>query len=206
MSTTASRTPLWAVLLLIIGFGAAAAVGGVFVGKLLGAGEERTAQVLRVAQGEEQVILVTAPISEEKIEKEDPKFLNLIDIPGNERMTLVRVEYNAKFGIEGKEVDIRATGENAYRITIPEFIGLGMSDPTMSLASEDNGVLSWTTPSIDKSKLMEEILATGASEAHIDGFRPLLEEQAELFYTRIIESINPEATIEFSFSDEPLKD
>ena len=35
---------------------------------------------------------------------------------------------------------------------------------------------------------------------HIEGFRPVLEEQAVTFYTRIVSSIEPDATLEFEFT------
>jgi hypothetical protein len=114
---------------------------------------------------------------------------------------LVRYEYDAKFGIEGKDVEITKTGDNAYLITIPEFIYLGYANPDLSVASEENGLLSWTTPEIDTTEVFEELLSEQAVAQHVDGIRLTLEEQAELFYSKIVTAIDPKITLEFAFTD-----
>lgn len=202
-------TPTWAkvllvvmVLLLISG----AVIGGIAVGKFFGAAESRDTQVIRSIKGEEQVILVTAGMTDVKGENGDGLKLaigdwNLFTLPGSERSVLVRYEYDAKFGIEGKDVDIRQTGDNTYLVSIPEFIYLGYANPDLSIADEKNGLLSWTTPEIDKTDVFEALLSESFIEQHIDGFRPMLEQQAETFYTRIVHAIDPSITLEFEFAE-----
>ena len=201
-------TPVWAkimlvvFILLLIG---GAAVAGITVGKFLGATEARDTQVIRSIKGEEQVILLTAGMTDVQEERNDGLKLavgdfQLFTLPGTERSVLVRYEYDAKFGIEGKNVAIDQTGENSYRITIPEFIYLGYANPDLSVAKEENGALSWTTPKIDITGVFEEILSDQAVDEHIDGFRPMLEEQAETFYTKVVKAIDPTITLEFEFT------
>lgn len=154
------RTPLWAKILLVLVFVvviAAAAVGGIAVGRFFGAQESRDTQVIRSIKGEEQVILLTAGMTDVKEEKADGLKLaigdlQLFTLPGTERSMLVRYEYDAKFGIEGRDVDIRPTGNDSYLVTIPKFNYLGYADPDLSVAGEKNGALSWTTPEIDKAQ------------------------------------------------------
>ena len=43
--------------------------------------------------------------------------LGLFELPGSERALLLRYEYDAKFGIEGKDVKISTIGDNAYLIS-----------------------------------------------------------------------------------------
>ena len=210
-STTAPRrrTPGWAKILLILFvllLVGAAAFGGLSVGKALGATESRDTQVIRSIRGEEQVVLLSAGMTDVKEDRGDGLKLAIGDIqlftlPGTERSILVRYEYDAKFGIEGKDVEIVQTGDNSYRITIPEFIYLGYSDPDLSVADEENGILSWTTPEIDTSEIFEELLSSQVVSEHIDGFRSVLEEQAKTFYTKIVTAIDPDIVLEFTFAE-----
>lgn len=201
-TTTPSRrkTPIWAMALLILVIAAIAALAGLAVGRFLGATEERDVQVVRSVKGEEQVILLTAGLTDIKEERNNQTFFGLFDIPLSDRTMFIRYEFDAKFGIEGKEVGIEPLGDKSYRITIPEFIFLGYDDPNFSIATESSGILSWTTPAIDTLQATREILTDEAVAEHTEGFRPLLEEQAVRFYTRIVSSIEPEATLEFEFT------
>jgi len=200
-STTArSKTPVWAVVLLTVVIAAVAAFAGLTVGKFLGAGEERDVQVVRSVKGEEQVILMTAGLADIKEERTNQTFFGLFNIPLSDRTTFLRFDFDAKFGIEGKDVEIESLGNNSYLVTIPEFMFLGYDNPEFSVATESNGILSWTTPEIDKLKAVKEILSDNAVTEHIEGFRPLLEEQAVTFYTRIASSIDPDVTLEFEFA------
>ncbi|WP_298943238.1 hypothetical protein [uncultured Microbacterium sp.] len=212
-TTTAARrrTPLWAKILLIlfvlflIG---AAGFGGMIVGKFLGASEERDVQVIRSITREEQIILVTAGVGDIKEENSDGLKVAIpglealaFDVPGTDRSILVRYDFDAKLGIEGKDVKIEHLGEKSYRISIPEFIYLGNDDPKISIASEKNGLLSWTTPEIDKLALAEAVLDDETVVKTIEGSRPVLEEQARIFYTNIITAIDPDITLDFVYAD-----
>lgn len=203
-----TKTPVWAKILLVIlvlALIAGAALVSFNIGTFVGATESRDTQVIRSIKGEEQVILVTAGMTDVQEEREDGLKLGIGDwdlftLPGSERSVLVRYEYDAKFGIEGKDVDITQTGDDSYLITIPQFIYLGYANPDLSVADEENGLLSWTTPAIDTTEVFEELLSEQAVDQHIDGFRPLLEVQAETFYTRIVHAIDPAITLEFEFT------
>lgn len=201
MMKAETRAPAWAKVMLVLVLVAAAAAAGVLIGKLLGATEERDTQVLRSVKREQEVILLTAGITEIKEERENQSFFDLFDIPGSERVMFVRYEVDAKFGFEGDKVDIKRTGDNAFRITVPEFAYLGYDNPSFETATESNGILSWTTPPIDTFSFVEEELSEEAIVTHIEGFRPLLEDQARTFYTNIIASIAPDASIDVVFAE-----
>lgn len=198
-STSRRGMPVWAVILLILIIGVGATFAGFSVGKILGADETRDVQVVRSVRGEEQVILMTAGITDVKEQRDNQKFFGLFDIPLSDRTVFLRYEFDAKFGIEGKDVRIDRTGDKEYRITIPKFQFLGYDNPDFSVATESNGLLSWTTPEIDKLKATEELLGDDAVGKHLDGLRPILEVQANKFYSRIVSSIDPEATLTFAF-------
>lgn len=202
------KTPIWAKILLVVFvllLVGGAAIVGLNVGKFIGATESRDVQVIRSITGEEQVILVTAGMTDVQEEREDGLQLGIGDwdfftLPGSERSVLIRYEYDAKFGVEGKDVEISRTGDDSYLITIPEFVYLGYANPDLSVANEENGILSWTTPEIDTTEVFEELLSEQAVAQHIDGFRLTLEEQAEQFYSKIVHAIDPAITLEFDFA------
>lgn len=197
------KTPLWAKLLLaffVILLVAGAGYAGLSVGKWLGATESRDTQVIRSITREEQVILLSAGMADVKEENGNGlSVFGLFNIPGTERHMLVRYEFDAKLGIEGRDVKITSTSDNTYRVTIPEFKFLGYENPDISIAENTNGPLSWTTPEIDREKLVESVLSDEMVSSSIEGFRPVLEEQARAFYSAIITSIDPEITLDFEF-------
>jgi hypothetical protein len=200
----AKKTPWWAkalIVLFVLLLVAVAAFAGLTVGKFLGATETRDTQVIRSITRAEQVILVTAGITDVMEERGDGlNVFGLFELPGSERALLLRYEFDAKFGIEGKDVKFSTIGDNAYLISIPAFTFLGYENPDLSVAKEENGLLSWTTPEIDKLEVIEKVLTEEAVATHIDGLRPVLEEQARSFYTSIITSIDPDVTLEFEFT------
>lgn len=198
------RTPFWAKLLLVffvlllIG---GAAVGGIVVGKLMGATEARDVQVVRSIVREEQVILLTMGLTENLDERGDGlSVFGWFDLPGTERQKLIRYDFDAKFGIEGKDVKITSLGERNYRVSIPEFKFLGYDNPEFTVASESNGLLSWTTPEIDNLDVVERELSNKAVASHIEGVRPVLEEQARKFYTDILTALDQNITVDFEFA------
>lgn len=201
-----ARAPWWAKVLLmlfVLGLIAAGVFAGHAWGRFTGATETRDTQVIRSVTQESQIILASTGVTnilEEETKGLDVLGLGLFTLPGSERKMLVRYEYDAKFGIEGGDVQIEQTGENTYRITIPEFISLGYENPDVHIASEANGVLSWTTPEIDKAEIIERVLTPEAMDEHLEGLRPLLEESARDFYTRIVHAIDPEARLSFEFA------
>lgn len=198
------KSPVWARFLLvfvIVLAVLAAMVGAYFVGSMLNAGESRDVQVVRSVQTEEQVILLTVGITDIKEEQDNQDFFGLFDIPLSDRTVFFRYEFDAKFGIDGRNVVITPTGDKTYAITIPPFEVLGNDDPKFSVATEANGLLSWATPEIDELAIAEEVLAKESIAEQLDNFRPLLEDQAVNFYSRIVESIDPEVTLTFEFSE-----
>ncbi|MDF2916020.1 MAG: hypothetical protein K0S70_237 [Microbacterium sp.] len=204
-----ARTPLWAKVLLVLFVAsliAAGAYAGFTAGKSAGATETRDTQVIRSVTAEEEVVLMTSGVAGVLEERGDGlDVFGLFELPGSERALFVRYEFDAKLGVEGKDVKVREVDQNSYLISIPKFVSLGYDQPELSRATEENGILSWTTPEIDQLEIAEAVLSgrDGTeydSTSHIDGLRPLLEEQARAFYTRIVTSIDPDAIVEFEFA------
>ena len=68
---------------------------------------------------------------------------------------------------------------------------------------QDNGLLSWITPDIDTADMITDILNGPAQEEYLDSYDDLLQAQAEVFYERLITSIDPDADTKFEFRSSP---
>lgn len=204
------KTPIWAKILLVVVIvaviGVAALVSFNF-GKLFGATESRDVSVIRSITREEQVVLVTTGVGDTLEERGDGFEISIpgleafaFDLPATDRTLLVRYDFDAKLGIEGKDVSITHVEGDSYRISIPEFIYLGYANPDISVVTEKNGVLSWTTPEIDKFAVIEKVVDAQMITETVEGARPVLEEQAQQFYSNIIHAIDPSIELEFTFA------
>lgn len=198
-----TKTPGWAKFLLVLFVVlliAAAAIGGLWLGKSFGASEQREIQVIKSVELQEQVVLLRSAIADLK-PRADIQDINGVAIPWTDRSVLLQYEFDTMVGIDGEEVTITRTADNAFLVSIPDFILIGIDEPKYTVVNESNGVLSFLTPEIDTLKLTEEVLTDEVKTEHIDGLRPLLEVQAESFYTNIINAIDPDVTLEFKFAN-----
>lgn len=162
--------------------------------------EERHAQVLTAVTREEQVVLLSLGI-EGIDEKSDRTTFLGVDIPGSERATFVHYSFSAKLGIEGADVRIEQTGEDAYRITVPEFVFIGHDDESFELITERNGALSFITPEIDELEMVSSILSADVRAQYVEDNSATLREQTASFYRGIITGIDPDIQLEFVFED-----
>ncbi|WP_130177789.1 hypothetical protein [Cryobacterium sp. SO1] len=197
------KTPVWAKVLLFLVLtlvvGGIAGGAGVAAGMFFGAAQEREVQVIRSVELEEQVVLVRSGITGLKPERE-VQDINGVVIPWSDRSLLLQYEFDTMVGIDGRGVSIVPTGDKSFRVAIPDFILIGTADPEYSVVNENNGVLSFATPEIDTLQLTQELLTDDVALEHIEGLRPVLEEQARTFYTNIVTAIDPTITLEFEFA------
>lgn len=161
--------------------------------------ESRTTEITTAVERQEQIVLLstsTQGLAEERIYSE----LFGQNLPGTGRTQFLQYTYRAKLGIEGSEVSIDDTGENQYRVSVPEFVFIGHDEVDFKTAIEDNGVLSWVTPEIDTASTITEILSEEKMTQQINSNLDLLQDQARTFYTGIILGIDDDAEIDFEFS------
>lgn len=159
---------------------------------------DRDSRTVASLTREEQVVLLSLGIQGIAERNEKSSVLGF-DVPGSGRATFLQYEFNAKLGLEGKDVTIEPTGEESLLITIPEFVFIGHDNPNFRLAAEDNGVLSWITPETDTIDMINNILDSEAQQEYIDSNEDILRDQAEVFYTSIVESVDPDISLTFDF-------
>jgi hypothetical protein len=162
--------------------------------------ESSNNQVITAVEREEQIVLLSAATQGISEETRSSTLFGR-NVPGSGRTEFVQYSYSAKIGIEGGDVSIEDTGENEFLITVPEFIVIGNSDAEFKTVLDNAGVLGAMTEKIDTADTISEILngETMAKEV-IALNRSLLEDQARLFYTGVINGVDDSATIEFAFS------
>lgn len=160
--------------------------------------EARNTQVIESIEREEQVVLVSLGIQGISVKNENTQFLGF-DIPGSKRASFVQYAFKAKLGIEGADVRVVKSGETSYLVTIPEFIFIGHSEESFKLVAEDNGAISFVTPKIDAVEVINTILNDEAQDAYVDANLETLQDQATVFHTSVITSIDPDASVRFEF-------
>ena len=84
-------------------------------------------------------------------------------------------------------------------MSIPKFIFIGHDNEDFKLIAENNGILSFVTPEIDRVDMINKILNSDAKKEYISANDEILKDQAKAFYTSLISSIDPTLTIEFDF-------
>lgn len=148
---------------------------------------------------EEQVVLLSLGIQGISEKTEKRTFLG-VEVPGSDRATFMQYSFNAKLGIDGRDVRIVPIGEKKYRISIPEYIFIGHSNEDFRLVAENNGALSFITPENDPVEMINGILSADAQAEYIANNEEILREQATYFYSSIITGIDPEIDITYGFS------
>lgn len=181
------------------------AIGGFTIAKVRGwlsplgiDSESHDSQVIQAIECTQEVSLLKLGIQGIKDEDQSAEIFG-DSIPGTGEKVYLQYAFDAKLGIDGTQVKVAKTGKNAYLISVPEFIFIGYDEPTFEVAFEDDEVLSWLTPDIDRVEMVNEILDDDAQQTYIASNEELLEEQTRTFYDSLITSIDPAAVTTFAF-------
>lgn len=202
-----ARVLLWPLLLVIVlvvaGMVAAFTFGGLnalALGSLFSSStNERDSQVIHSVTRQQEIALLSLHI--QGVERhEGNREIFGIAIPTSEKTTLIQYKFDAKLGIDGSQVKIEPTGPGSFRVTIPEFIGIGYDDPVFEDPIESNNALSWLAPPAVQTRIINNILSDENKQKYITQNEAALKEQAQVFYSGIIKSIDPEITIQFEFA------
>lgn len=203
-----ARVLLWPLvlitLLVVTGMGAAFAFGGLnalALGSLFTSNSnERDSQVMQSVTRVQEVALVSLHIEGVARHESNGEILG-VTVPASEKTTLIQYKFDAKIGIDGSQVKVESTGPESYRVTIPEFIGIGFDDPVFEDPLESSEALSWLTPSAVQTRMINNILSNENKQKYITQNEAALKEQAKVFYSEIIASVDPEIDIAFEFTE-----
>ncbi|TFB71886.1 hypothetical protein E3O06_11535 [Cryobacterium glaciale] len=202
-----ARVLLWPLLLITVlvvaGMGASFAFGGLnalaLTSMFSSSSTERDSQVVQSVTRVQEVSLLSLHIEGIDTKKANGKILGAV-IPESEKTTILQYAFDAKLGIDGSQVKIESTGPESFRVSIPEFIGIGFDDVVFEDALESNKALGWLAPAAVQTEMISSILSDENKQKYIDQNEAGLRAQAEAFYSGIIGSVAPEVSIEFEFA------
>ncbi|MFJ4027899.1 hypothetical protein ACIPWF_11075 [Paenarthrobacter sp. NPDC089989] len=190
------------IMLVIAGMGTAFASGGLNALALSSlfssSSTERDTQVVQAVTRVQEVALVSLHIEGVARHESTGEILG-VAVPASEKTTLIQYKFDAKLGLDGSQVKIVRTGTDSYRVTIPEFIGIGFDDPVFEDPMESSEALSWLTPSAVQTRIINNILSDENKRKYITQNEAALKEQAQAFYSGIIASVDPDVDIDFEF-------
>ncbi|ALE91933.1 hypothetical protein AOC05_05630 [Arthrobacter alpinus] len=202
-----ARVLLWPLLLIAVlvvsGMGAAFVFGGLNALALsslfTSTSNERDSQVIQSVTRVQEVALLSLHI--EGVDRHESNGAIFgVAIPASEKTTLIQYKLDAKLGIDGSQVKIEPTGPDSFRVTIPEFIGIGFDDPVFEDPLEDNNALSWLAAPAVQTRMINNILSDENKQKYTTQNAAALKEQVEVFYSGIIACVDPEITIDFEFA------
>lgn len=202
-----ARVLLWPLLLITVlvvtGTGAAFAFGGlnalVLSSLLTSSSSERDSQVVQSVTSVQEVALLSLHIEGVARNESNGEILG-VAVPASKKTTLIQYKFDAKLGIDGSQVKIEPTGPDSFRVTIPEFIGMGFDDPVFEEPLESNDALSWLTTPAVQTRMINNILSDENKQKYITQNEAALKEQAKVFYSGIIANVDPDITIGFEFA------
>ncbi|WP_413353902.1 hypothetical protein [Microbacterium sp. 1P06AB] len=201
-----AKVRLWPLIVVpgvLVGAAAAAVMSGVvnpslFAGAF-GGMSTNTSEVIKYQLPQQEVALTSLRIEGLERANADGKLFG-VSVDAGDRTKYIEYGFNAKLGVDGSQVEIVADGENAYTVTIPSFIFIGHSDEHFEDPIEENGMLSWLTPQISETGMVNKILSTERKDKWVASSFQLLKDQSEVFYGTIIKSVDPDAEITFEFA------
>lgn len=201
------RVLLWPVLmlnvLLVVGTGAVFAFGGLnalgLSSLFSSSSNERDSQVVQAVTRVQEVALLRLHIEGVARNESNGEILG-VAVPESKKTTLIQHKFDAKLGIDGSNVKIEPTGPDSFRVTIPRFIGIGFDDPVFEEPLENNGALSWLTPSAVQTRMMNNVLSDENKQKYVTQNEAALQEQAKAFYSVIVASVAPDITLDFEFA------
>lgn len=160
--------------------------------------ETTNTEVIASITRTEQIVLLSLGIQGVSASTGNSTFLG-VPIPGSDRASFLQYNFNAKLGVEGKDVKLTPVGDKGVRVSLPEFIFIGHSNESFQTIAENNGVLSFATPQVDTAEVITNILNSEAQQKYISTNQEILKDQAKAFYTGIINGIDPSIKVEFEF-------
>jgi hypothetical protein len=202
-----ARVLLWPVLLIIVlvvaGTGAAFASGALNALALsslfTSSSHERDSQVVQSVTRLQEVALLSLHIEGISKHESNGEIFG-VAVPASEKTTLIQYKFDAKLGIDGSQVTIEPTGPGSFRVTIPQFIGIGFDKPAFEDPLESSNALGWLATPAVQTRMVNNILSDENKQKYISQNEAALKEQAKVFYSGLIASIDPEITVDFAFA------
>ena len=124
-----------------------------------------------------------------------------VAVPASEKTTLIQYKFDAKLGIDGSQLTIEPNGPESFRVTIPQFIGIGFDERVFEDPLEMSNALSWMATPAVQTRMINNILSDENKQKYISQNEAALKEQAKVFYSGLIANIDPDIAVEFAFAE-----
>jgi hypothetical protein len=180
------------VVLLIINF-SGCSISGTTV-------ETNETQTITYLEKNKEIALVTLGVTD-ILDQTTSKKLFGKKVAFSDKKTFMKATFEAKLGIDGKDVKVTEIGEKEFEINIPKFVFIGYSNPKFEHIADNNGVLSFLTEDIDQAELINKMLDEKGQEKYISQYTSLLKESAEEFYNNLIPSFDKGVKLSFKYEE-----
>lgn len=184
--------------------GVVVAVGALFVfrgpvASWVGATTDKNTQIVNAVTRTQEVALVTLGIEGIRERKTEDGQLLFLSIP-NSRAAFLRYSFDAKLGFNAEDAEVDDQPDGSFVIRVPAFTVIGLNNQKVEVAAENNDLLSWTTPEIDKVDMVNDLFGPELQAEYLAKNEQLLKDQTRVFYTGIVTAIDPDAKLSFEFT------
>ncbi|GAA1921853.1 hypothetical protein GCM10009775_12890 [Microbacterium aoyamense] len=198
--TPRRRTPIWAVVLLIVLVGGVAAIAGIALGMLFGPQQTATrSEVVKYVLPQQKVALASLRIEGVERVKKDGEIFG-IPVDAADRMKYLIYSFDANVGLDGARVRVDQTGDHTYLASVPAFDFLSHSNIHFEDPIDDDGLLAFLTDEISQSEMTNRILSDENKAEYVTSSIDTLKSQTEAFYGGIVTSVDPDADLTFEFA------
>lgn len=158
-------------------------------------------QTITYLKKNKEIALVTLGITDIIDETNSQKIFGQ-EIPWSDKQTFIKATFEAKLGIDGKDVIIEKVNNNEYKITIPKFIFIGYDQPKIEHVVDNNGVLSFVTEDVNQAQMVNKMFSEENKEKYVNQYTDLLKESTEEFYNNLLPEFDKDVKLTFVYNEQ----
>lgn len=197
---TRRRTALWTLILLGVVIASIAAIAGLAIGRFIAPQQTAvSSEVVKFVLPQQKVTLASLRIEGLERGTKDGQILG-VPLDAADRTKYLIYKFDANVGLDGAQVKVDRTGDHAYLVKLPPFDFLSHSNIRFDDAIDDDGVLAFLTEEISQSEMTNRVLSDAKKDEYVSNSIDTLRTQAEAFYSGIVKSVDPDATLTFEFA------
>jgi hypothetical protein len=197
---TRRRTPLWTIILFAVLIAVFAAFAGVAIGRFLAPQQTAvSSEVVKFVLPQQTVTLASLRIEGLERENKDGQVLG-VPVDAADRTKYLIYKFDANVGLDGAQVEVDRTSDHSYSVKLPPFDFLSHSNIRFEDPIDDDGLLAFLTEEISQSEMTNRILSDAKKDKYVSNSIDTLKAQAEAFYSGIVKSVDPDATLTFEFA------
>ncbi|MGJ0390271.1 hypothetical protein [Microbacterium sp. CGR1] len=201
--------PLWShfavlgIVVLVLGALIAGVAAGILTPSWLvsaagSRGVVKNEQVVTSIEKEEQTVLLALGVQGISEAKGIPPAI-VADFPLLQKARFMQYSMTAKLGLDA--VEVRATADHEFLVTVPPFIWIGADGLRIERVIGSDGVLSAFTTQPSEAEQFNAIIDEELKQKYLAANEPALRDQTEYYFTKLAQSIDPDAVVSFKFAE-----